>query len=277
MDRARVQPPARRGGRAPDADRGAPGSQPGDDRHSPARPARRPTTSSQPRRRRTTLRRSRTCGPLRTVRRHTARPGPAWTGDARRRSAGRGPPASCRISPRDGALLSTSGPGPFVTRARLRRPDGSEVEWTSRRHRKRLGLRLVSGRSRPLLRRGGGVPSAASWWMGGLFAIGSICFALGSTRLYFDHVQPAVVAATFFVGSLFFTAASALQYHETRSAPTGIEPGSPRRRGLRVLLGATRAESTGGQRPCSSSARSSSTSRPSRPRAPISRSIRSAI
>jgi hypothetical protein len=51
--------------------------------------------------------------------------------------------------------------------------------------------------------------------MGGLFAVGSICFALGSTRLYFDHIQPAVVAATFFVGSLFFTSASALQFHET--------------------------------------------------------------
>jgi hypothetical protein len=53
--------------------------------------------------------------------------------------------------------------------------------------------------------------------MGGLFAIGSICFALGSTRLYFDHIQPAIVAATFFVGSLFFTTASALQLHETRT------------------------------------------------------------
>ena len=75
--------------------------------------------------------------------------------------------------------------------------------------------------------------------MGGLFGIGSICFALGSTRIYFDNIQPAVVAATFFVGSVFFTTASALQYRETRSAPTGIEPGSTGPRGLRALLGAT--------------------------------------
>ena len=75
--------------------------------------------------------------------------------------------------------------------------------------------------------------------MGGLFAIGSICFALGSIPLYFDHIQPAVVAATFFVGSLFFTSASAVQYHETQSAPTGIERGSAGPRGLRALLGAT--------------------------------------
>ena len=74
--------------------------------------------------------------------------------------------------------------------------------------------------------------------MGALFGIGSICFALGSTPLYFDHIQPAVVAATFFVGSLFFTSAAALQYHETRSAPTGIEAGSAGRRGWRSRLGA---------------------------------------
>ena len=134
-------------------------------------------------------------------------------------------------------VLSTSGPGPFVTHARLRRPDGQEVDWTSRRHRKRLGLRLVRDRSHRLLRRGGRRPSAASWWMGGLFAIGSICFALGSIPLYFNHVQPAFVGVTFFVGSLFFTSASAVQYHETRSAPTGIEPGSAGPRGLRALLG----------------------------------------
>ncbi len=74
--------------------------------------------------------------------------------------------------------------------------------------------------------------------MGALFGVGSICFALGCIPLYFDHIQPAVVAATFFVGSLFFTSAAALQYHETRSAPTGIEPGSAGRRGWRSLLGA---------------------------------------
>ena len=130
------------------------------------------------------------------------------------------------------SVVSTAGPGPFVTYARLRRPDGSEVEWTSRRHRKRLGLRRMR---RPIATTpphgGRRRPGAASLWMGGLFAVGSFCFALGSVPLYFDHVQPAVVASTFFVGSVFFTAASALQFHETRSAPTGLEPGSSGPRG----------------------------------------------
>ena len=74
-----------------------------------------------------------------------------------------------------------------MTYARLRRPDGSEVDWTSRRHRKRLGLRMVSDRSRPLLRRGGGVRARRVGGWVGSSRVGSICFALGSIPLYFDH------------------------------------------------------------------------------------------
>ena len=49
--------------------------------------------------------------------------------------------------------------------------------------------------------------------MAWLFAIGSTCFALGSLPLYFDNVSAAVTAATFFVGSLFFTSAGYIQYY----------------------------------------------------------------
>ena len=49
--------------------------------------------------------------------------------------------------------------------------------------------------------------------MAWLFAIGSTCFALGSLPLYFDTVGAAVTAATFFVGSLFFTSAGYIQYY----------------------------------------------------------------
>lgn len=58
--------------------------------------------------------------------------------------------------------------------------------------------------------------SPASWAMGSLFAIGSICFAVGSLPLFFDAVSPSVVATTFFVGSIFFTSAAYLQF---RGAP----------------------------------------------------------
>jgi hypothetical protein len=49
--------------------------------------------------------------------------------------------------------------------------------------------------------------------MGWLFAIGSVCFALGPLPLYFDNVGAAAAATTFFVGSLFFTSAGYIQYY----------------------------------------------------------------
>ncbi len=132
-------------------------------------------------------------------------------------------------------LVSTSGPPGFVTHAVLRRPDGSEVQWDSRRHRKGLGLRSSgrsgAGRSRR------GRPDATAWWLGGLFAVGSLCFAVASLPVFFDRASPAVVAGTFFLGSLFFTSAGYLQYHETLRAPTGVTPDAPRPRRLRTFVG----------------------------------------
>ncbi|WP_421741308.1 hypothetical protein [Cellulomonas sp.] len=125
--------------------------------------------------------------------------------------------------------LRVRGPAGFVTHATLVRPDGSEVEWSSRRHRKGLGLRGADA--------GGGPASALSWWIGGLFALGSVCFALGSVPLYFDQVAPATVGATFFVGSIFFTSAAYLQFHETLRAPAGVLADSPRPRRLASLVG----------------------------------------
>ncbi|MBO9555674.1 YrhK family protein [Cellulomonas sp.] len=112
--------------------------------------------------------------------------------------------------------VRTRGPGPFVTHAVLERPDGVQVEWTSRRHRKRLGLRT------PGAAPAGGGASASSWWIGALFAVGSVCFALGSLPLFFDAVPPRAVGWTFFVGSVFFTSAAYLQYDEAVHAPTDM-------------------------------------------------------
>ena len=131
----------------------------------------------------------------------------------------------------------TWGPLVFTTHALLVRPDGRRVEWSSRRHRKGLGLRAAG--SRPASRTdraGGGRAEASSWWMGGLFGFGAACFAVGSLPPFFDHVDASVVAATFFVGSIAFTAAAALQYHEATRVPSGVESGSPRPRGVRRLV-----------------------------------------
>jgi len=128
-------------------------------------------------------------------------------------------------------VVHTHGPPGFVTYAMLVRPDGSEVEWSSRRHRKGLGLRLAGVRAE------GGRASAMSWWIGSLFAIGSLCFALGSVPLYFDALDLAVVAWTFFVGSIFFTSAAYLQFHETLRAPGGVLTQSSRPRPIASLVG----------------------------------------
>ena len=135
-------------------------------------------------------------------------------------------------------VLRTDGLGPFTTHALLRQADGREVEWTSRRNRKRLGLRAPGARRLgDLERRWGGRPSRASWAMGVLFALGSACFAVASLPPFFDTIAPGVVAGTFFVGSIFFTTASALQYREALAAPGGVGPDAPRRRGWRAIVG----------------------------------------
>jgi hypothetical protein len=53
--------------------------------------------------------------------------------------------------------------------------------------------------------------------MGLGYAIGSVFFVLGSVPIYFEHVDPAVDAATFFVGSIFFTSAASVQMWTART------------------------------------------------------------
>jgi len=54
----------------------------------------------------------------------------------------------------------------------------------------------------------------ATWWIGVLFAIGSICFLVGPFPGFVELVGSKVDGIVFFVGSLFFTSAAALQYVE---------------------------------------------------------------
>jgi hypothetical protein len=69
-------------------------------------------------------------------------------------------------------------------------------------------------------------PGAVGWWIGVLFAIGSACFAIGAAPRFVDAVGVAADGVTFFVGSVFFTTAAALQYLEVANAsrtPPGAE------------------------------------------------------
>jgi hypothetical protein len=59
-------------------------------------------------------------------------------------------------------------------------------------------------------------PRDMAWWTACLFMVGSFCFALGSVPGYASLVDAAVVGGTYFVGSIFFTAAAFLQLRQSR-------------------------------------------------------------
>src|SRR5215217_5681184 len=99
--------------------------------------------------------------------------------------------------------------GPFTIHVTYRRADGGTTEWHSRAHRKRASLLSRSGRS------GWWAPAQASFWIGVLFAVGSACFVVAPFPGFVSLVGAAADAAVFFAGSLFFTAAAALQYLDT--------------------------------------------------------------
>lgn len=134
------------------------------------------------------------------------------------------PPPGLTLPP-GWAVEESSGHFGFITHALLRRPDGTLAEWSSRRHRKGLGLREAVAARRPGHRFRGA--NATSWRIAVLFMLGSFCFAIGSMPLYFDNIDSEVVAWTFFVGSIFFTTASYLQYHEAAAAPMGPDDDTP--------------------------------------------------
>lgn len=129
-------------------------------------------------------------------------------------------------------LREATGPRPFVTRAVYERPDGTLVEWTSRRHRKRLGLRTEGSHGT----RGWHRIQRSSVVLGGLFMVGSLCFALGALPSYSNRVSVATVGWTFFVGSIFFTSAAYLQYRESITAPLGPTADAEVPRGFRRLV-----------------------------------------
>ena len=106
--------------------------------------------------------------------------------------------------------VSADGPGPFVTREVLRRPDGTLVHWRSRAHRK-------------------SVPRATRW-MAAAFAVGSLCFLVASVAAQWASSPRPAIGVTFFAGSLLFTAAAYLQYSETVNVPREHVPRARRLR-----------------------------------------------
>ena len=114
--------------------------------------------------------------------------------------------------------------GPFTTHVVYRTPAESTEEWSSRAHRKQRSLLSRSARTRGVW----WAPRRASWWIGVLFALGSACFLVGPFPGFVELVGSAVDGLVFFVGSIFFTSAAALQWLETVNADPG--PAEARRR-----------------------------------------------
>lgn len=70
-------------------------------------------------------------------------------------------------------------------------------------------------------------PRAIGWWIGILFLIGGAAFALGAYPAYSHAIGTHNSNVTFFIGSIFFTAAAFLQYLEMAAVirtPDGAIP-----------------------------------------------------
>jgi hypothetical protein len=111
--------------------------------------------------------------------------------------------------------------GPFVTFVDHVRPDGVVARWESRRHRKHPESAPAAGST-------WWAPKAQGWWIAVLFAVGSLLFALGALPGYASGAGTRGDTVTFFIGSLFFTAAAFLTYREAVDAGPQA-PGARRR------------------------------------------------
>jgi hypothetical protein len=128
--------------------------------------------------------------------------------------------------------VNRRGPGrePYARRHGFRaatfvdhvRADGLVVRWESRRHRKHLRAEAAHGST-------WWAPRARGWWIAVLFAVGSALFAFGALPSYAVAVGVRWDTATFFVGSLFFTAAAFLTYREAVDAAPAAQNPSRRR------------------------------------------------
>ncbi|MFD1215936.1 MULTISPECIES: hypothetical protein [Microbulbifer] len=113
--------------------------------------------------------------------------------------------------------LSHSKVGPFLTRKVFLSPEKVRIIWRSREQRK------CYNRLQGSCRNTWWAPTAISWWIGILFALGSSAFMLGSVPAYATWVGVSKDNLTFFIGSIFFTSAAFLQYLEV--AATAWSPG----------------------------------------------------
>jgi hypothetical protein len=66
-------------------------------------------------------------------------------------------------------------------------------------------------------------PDRVSWWMGMLFAVGSLCFALAAIVSQRASAPRPAIGVMYFVGSIFFTMAAYLQWRPASWQPRRID------------------------------------------------------
>ena len=123
-------------------------------------------------------------------------------------------------------LIESRGAWSFVTYRRYRRTDGSHRVWQSRYHRKNLaqtGLHKVLITA-VILVRCMWMPRQLNWWIGVIFAVGSILFAVGSVLALAPEFARVLsldsndINVIFHIGSIPFTAAAYLQLFQAANA-----------------------------------------------------------
>ncbi|MBF2097426.1 MAG: hypothetical protein IGQ88_03480 [Gloeomargaritaceae cyanobacterium C42_A2020_066] len=133
-------------------------------------------------------------------------------------------------------MIQSSGPWPFTTRRVYQNPDQSQLVWRSRDHRKSLGVKRASrlGNLRGLLCFSLWMPRQLNWWIGLIFALGSLLFILGSCMSLVPTLASTWPQAAsrinliFFAGSIPFTFAAYLQLFQAANASQVLH-GRPQR------------------------------------------------
>jgi hypothetical protein len=136
-------------------------------------------------------------------------------------------------------VVDEKGPWPFVTRRVFRSADGSEQVWSSRHHRKGLLLRAAREAEEVAVKLSSclWMPQQLNWWIGTVFALGALLFALASVLSLWPNLAAAwsldstEINAIFFAGSIPFTIAAYLQLFQAAKAGEfrPAEARSPRR------------------------------------------------
>ena len=146
--------------------------------------------------------------------------------------------------------LESQGPPPFITRRVHRLDDGTLAVWSSRHHRKHLPLpeSLVAGAIRRACVRSWRLVGDLNWWIGLVFAVGSLLFILGSVQTLWPRLAATAVfdpAHVFFAGSLPFTLAAYLQFFQAGNAsdfPLAVAVGTPPKAVRKKWLGCRASE-----------------------------------